>query len=45
MWEQINAALRDLFRVAEGKATEPTAVIVDSQSVKTTKKEGARFAR
>ena len=40
IWEQINAALRDLVRETEGKAREPTAAIVDSQSVKTTEKGG-----
>lgn len=40
VWEEINAALRDMVRVAEGKAAEPTAAIVDSQSVKTTEKGG-----
>ena len=38
--ERINAALRDAVRVAEGKASEPTAAIIDSQSVKTTEKGG-----
>lgn len=41
VWEEMNAALRDRVRVAEGKAAEPTAAIVDSQSVKTTEKGGA----
>jgi transposase len=40
VWEAINAALRDAVRVAEGKASEPTAAIIDSQSVKTTEKGG-----
>lgn len=40
VWERINAALRDVVRVAEGKASEPTAAIIDSQSVKTTEKGG-----
>lgn len=40
VWEEINAALCNLVRVAEGKAAEPTAAIVDSQSVKTTEKGG-----
>jgi putative transposase len=40
VWEQINDALRSAVRVAEGKESEPTAAIVDSQSVKTTEKGG-----
>jgi transposase len=41
VWERINDALRAAVRVAEDKATEPTAAIIDSQSVKTTEKGGA----
>ncbi len=40
VWERINATLREAVRVAEGKASEPTAAIIDSQSVKTTEKGG-----
>ncbi len=40
VWERINATLRDAVRVAEGKGSEPTAAIIDSQSVKTTEKGG-----
>jgi putative transposase len=41
-WEQINAALRTELRVAYGRNSEPSAAILDSQSVKTTETPGVR---
>ncbi len=35
-WERINTALREQVRVAAGRDPEPSAGIIDSQSVKTT---------
>ena len=41
-WERINAALRTQVRVAAGRDPEPSAGILDSQSVKTTAIPGPR---
>jgi len=41
-WERINAALRVEVRVAAGREPEPSAAILDSQSVKTTETPGIR---
>src|SRR5882672_5952285 len=42
-WERINPALVRRVRVAEGRNEEPSAAIIDSQSVKTVEK-GANVA-
>ena len=42
IWEQINDALRDAVRLEAGRETEPSAAIIDSQSVKTTESRGER---
>lgn len=41
-WDRIAEALRRLVRVAEGREPEPTAGIVDSQTVKGTEQPGPR---
>ena len=39
VWEEVNAILRRGVRTQAGRETEPSVVIVDSQSVKTTEKK------
>lgn len=41
IWERIHDRLRDLVREQEGRQKQPTAAILDSQSVKTTDRGGA----
>ena len=42
VWEQMNGALRTSLRQAAGRQVEPSAAIVDNQSVKTTETKGVR---
>ena len=41
-WERLHTALRDRVRIRSGRKEEPTAGIIDSQSVKTTGVGGVR---
>jgi putative transposase len=40
VWQQMNNALRQRLRQQEGRNSQPSAAIADSQSVKTTEKRG-----
>ena len=40
LWEQVNATLRGRLRTKLGRHEQPTAAVMDSQSVKTTEKGG-----
>lgn len=42
VWEQMNPALRESVRVQAGREAEPSAAMIDSQSVKTTETRGER---
>ena len=41
-WERMNEALRTQLRKADGREAEPSAAIIDSQSVKTSNVKGTR---
>jgi len=41
-WERMNRELRTKLRVADSREKQPSAAIIDSQSVKTTKVKGTR---
>jgi putative transposase len=41
VWERIHDRLRSAVRTQEGRASQPTAALLDSQSVKTTDRGGA----
>ncbi len=42
IWERMNVALRTELRIAEGRNSQPSAAILDSQSVKITETPGVR---
>ncbi len=41
-WEQVTQALRESYRCSIGRARQPTAAIIDSQSIRTTEMGGPR---
>ena len=44
-WQRIEAALHRQVRQAAGRGPEPSAAIIDGQSVKTTEKQWSRLSR
>jgi putative transposase len=41
-WERANAALRTELRILDGRESQPSAAVLDSQSIKTTETPGVR---
>jgi putative transposase len=41
LWERMNNTLREKVRRESGRTAQPTAAIIDSQTVKTTEKRGS----
>jgi transposase len=42
LWEQMHGAMRERVRVLAGREVQPSACIIDSQSIKTTERGGVQ---